>query len=144
VAGLPVADRTAAPADEAGWTALLVELYARRAAAFTTADPQALSGVYVPGSALLDRDTTALRELADTGRTLAGFAPQVRRVESVTPEGEARAVLRLVDELPGYRVEPGDAAAEARDVPARGEAEVRIVLEQTPTGWRISEARVEA
>jgi hypothetical protein len=140
---VPVAEPTAVPADEAGWTALLADLYARRATAFTTVDPQLLAEVYVPGSALLDRDTTALRELADAGQTLAGFAPQVRRVESVDREGEARAVLRLVDELPGYRVQPTDDGAESRHVPARGEAQVRIVLERTAAGWRIADARVE-
>jgi hypothetical protein len=140
---VPVAEPTTVPADEAGWTALLADLYARRATAFTTVDPQLLAEVYVPGSALLDRDTTALRELADAGQTLAGFAPQVRRVESVDREGEARAVLRLVDELPGYRVQPIDDGAESRRVPARGEAQVRIVLERTAAGWRIADARVE-
>jgi hypothetical protein len=61
----------------------------------------------------------------------------------VDREGEARAVLRLVDELPGYRVQPIDDGAESRRVPARGEAQVRIVLERTAAGWRIADARVE-
>jgi hypothetical protein len=143
---VPPADRTTVPAGEAGWTALLTELYARRATAFTTADPEALTGAYLPGSPLLDRDTAAVRTLLEAGRTLTGFSPQVRRLLSVTPAGAGRVVLLVVDELPGYRVVPVGApgAAPAQDVAGRGAAEVRIVLEQTTAGWRISDARVES
>jgi hypothetical protein len=141
--GASAADRTTAPADDAGWTAVLTELYERRAAAFSTADPAALSGVYLPGSALLERDTGQVRALAAAGQVLAGFAPQVRRLVSVDPDGEERAVLRLVDELPGHRVvAAADPAASGREVAGRGEAEVRIVLTQTAAGWRISDARI--
>jgi hypothetical protein len=130
------------PGDEAGWTAVLTELYARRVTAFTTGDPDALTGAYVPGSPLLDRDTAAVRELLEDGHTLDGFSPQVRRLLSVTPAGAARFVLRVVDELSGYRVVPADApgAVPTHEVPGRGQAEVRIVLEQTSAGWRISDA----
>jgi hypothetical protein len=140
--GVPAADRAMVPGDEAGWTAVLTELYARRVTAFTTGDPDALTGAYVPGSPLLDRDTAAVRELLEEGQTLDGFSPQVRRLLSVTPAGAARFVLRVVDELSGYRVVPADApgAVPAHEVPGRGQAEVRIVLEQTSAGWRISEA----
>jgi hypothetical protein len=139
---VPPADRTTVPADEAGWTALLTELYTRRATAFTTADPEALAGAYMPGSPLLDRDTAAVRTLLEAGRTLTGFSPQVRRLLSVTPAGAGRVVLLVVDELPGYQVVPADApgAVPAHEVPGRGQAEVRIVLEQTSAGWRISDA----
>jgi hypothetical protein len=145
-AAVPVPERTAAPADDAGWTALLSELYVRRAAAFTTADPAALDGVYLPGSALLDRDTGQLHALAEAGESLAGFTPQVRRLLAVTADGDGRFVLHLVDELPAYRVvpEPDGGASAVRDFPGRGEAEVRIVLQRTPAGWRISDAQVES
>jgi hypothetical protein len=144
-AGVSVADRATAPDDHAGWTALLSELYARRAAAFTTADPTVLPGVDLPGSALLERDTGQVSGLVAAGQTLEDFAPQVRRLLSVTPVGEDRVVLRLVDELPGYRVVPvaGPGAAPVQEVAGRGEAEVRIVVERTAAGWRISDAQVE-
>jgi hypothetical protein len=143
-AGVSVADRTTAPDDDAGWTALLTELYARRAAAFTAAEPAALPGAYLPGSALLERDAAQVSRLLAAGQTLEGFVPQVRRLLSVTPDGEDRVVLRLVDELPGYRVVPvaGAGAASAEEVAGRGEAEVRIVVERTAVGWRISDAQV--
>jgi hypothetical protein len=143
-AGVSVADRTTAPDDVAGWTALLTELYARRAAAFTAAEPAVLPGAYLPGSALLERDTAQVSRLVAAGQTVEGFAPQVRRLLSVTPDGEDRVVLRLIDELPGYRVVPvaGAGAASAQEVAGRGEAEVRIVVERTAVGWRISDAQV--
>ncbi|MCW2574545.1 MAG: Serine/threonine protein kinase [Modestobacter sp.] len=143
-AGVSVADRTTAPDDDPGWTALLTELYARRAAAFTAAEPAVLPGAYLPGSALLERDTAQVSRLVAAGQTLEGFEPQVRRLLSVTPDGEDRVVLRLIDELPGYRVVPvaGPGAASAQEVAGRGEAEVRIVVERTAVGWRISDAQV--
>jgi eukaryotic-like serine/threonine-protein kinase len=139
-AGSP-ADATTAPVDDAGWTAILTELYARRARAFTAGDSAALAGVHLAGSALLDRDVTALRALTGSGQTLTGFAPQVRRLESVTAGGSGRVVVRLVDELPRYRVESADGGGQ--DVAGRGAARVRLVLQQTAAGWRISDARVE-
>ncbi|WP_138734511.1 serine/threonine-protein kinase, partial [Modestobacter excelsi] len=143
-AGVPAADRPGPPADDAAWAAVLTELYARRATAFTTGDATVLGGVYVPGSALLDRDTTALLALRDQGQELRGFAPEVRRLVQVSAGADGRVEVRLVDELPGYRVEPtGDEGPVAADVPARGAAEVRLVLQQTAAGWRISDARVE-
>jgi hypothetical protein len=142
--GAPAVDRTVAPADDAGWTAVLAELYARRAAAFNTGDATVLAEVYLPGSALLDRDTAALQALHDSGRTLSDFTPQVRRLEQVTTDADGRVQLRLVDELPGYRVVPrGSDGSAAVEVPSRGAAEVRLVLQQTSAGWRISDARVE-
>ena len=141
-AELPPADRATTPADERGWAALLADLYTRRAAAFTSADPTALTGVYAPGSALLERDAAAVRALADSGHVLAGFAPQVRGLLSVTPQEEGRRVLlRLVDVLPGYRVVPsgGPAGAVASTVPGRAEAEVQVLVERTSAGWRISD-----
>src|SRR5438309_1004407 len=60
---VPVADRTTVPADDNGWTAVLAELYTRRAAAFATADPAPLGSVYPAGSALLDRDVGQLGAL---------------------------------------------------------------------------------
>ena len=67
----------------------------------------------------------------------------MHRLVSVELDGEHRAVLRLVDELPGHRVvAAADPAAPVREVAGRGEAEVRIVLTQTAAGWRISDARI--
>jgi hypothetical protein len=143
-ASVPVADPTAAPADDAGWTALLAELYARRATAFVTADPEALTDVHLPGSTLLDRDTRQVQTLAEAGQVLAGFSPQVLRLVSVSADGPGRVVLQVIDELPDYRVVPAGepSAASVQEVAGRGAAQARIVLEQTAGGWRISDAQL--
>jgi hypothetical protein len=142
---VPSADRSTAPADEAGWTDVVTELYGRRATAFTVPDPGVLTGAYVSGSALLERDAAAVRMLVDAGQALSGYAPRVQRLLEVTPDGADRVVLRLVDELPDYRVVPLETpdAAPAQQVPGRGAAEVRLVLQRTAGGWRISDARVQ-
>jgi hypothetical protein len=143
-ATVPVADRTTVPADDDGWTAVLAELYTRRAAAFAGADPAPLGSVYLAGSALLDRDAGQLGALKDAGEVLAGFSPQVRRVLSVIPDGADRFVVQLIDELPGYRVVPAGTvpATTGQQLPGRGEAQVRIALQRTPAGWRISDAEL--
>ncbi|OMQ14713.1 hypothetical protein A7K94_0214600 [Modestobacter sp. VKM Ac-2676] len=73
------------------------------------------------------------------GQVLAGFAPQVGEVRAVTVEEEGRAVLEVVDTLPGYRVAEAGGGP-VREVPPRGEARVRLVLELTAAGWRIADA----
>ncbi|PZA22499.1 hypothetical protein [Modestobacter versicolor] len=104
-----------------------------------------LNGVYPAGSPLLDRDTAAVTALRADGRVLAGFAPRVQEVVAVAPGADGRVELRVVDDLPGYRVVPAadPGAAAASEVAGRGAEQVRMVLEQTAAGWRISDARVE-
>jgi hypothetical protein len=140
---VPAADQVAVPADAAGWAVVLGELYQRRAAAFDAGDADALRGVYVDGE-LLQRDTAALLSLVEAGQTLEGFAPQVQQVVSAGPAVAGLVELRVVDELPAYRVVPvGQGAAPAEEVAGRGAAEVRLVLTPTGAGWRISDARVQ-
>ncbi|WP_237493927.1 serine/threonine-protein kinase [Modestobacter sp. L9-4] len=139
------ADRTDAPVDAAGWAGVVGELYQRRAAAFTAAaDPGALTGVYAPGSPLLDRDTEQLTALRTAGRVVEGFTPQLREVVSATEESPGRVRVLLVDALPTYRtgvLTPGTRALpeDAEQVPGRGDARVTLVLARTPGGWRIAE-----
>ncbi|WP_369137580.1 serine/threonine-protein kinase [Modestobacter versicolor] len=140
----PLADAPAPPPDDAGWAALLTELYDRRAAAFAAADPAALTGVHAPGSPLLDRDAAALAALRDGGRVLTGFAPRVQEAHAVAPVAGDRVELRAVDELPGYAVVDRDdpVAGPVEEVPGRGTATVRLELVRTGVGWRISDAEV--
>src|SRR4051794_7990812 len=137
----PPADE-ATPVDPAGWSAVVGELYARRAAAFRDADPAVLTDVYAAGSALLARDREEVEALAAAGRQLADFAPVVLRTESVAQQSPDRVELLMDDELPGYRVVSA-ASPEAAPVavePGRGTAQVRMVLVRAAGGWRISEA----
>src|SRR5205085_2393295 len=50
-------DLLASPDDPAGWVPVVEELYRRRAAAFTTASTQPLTGAYTDGSDRLAADT---------------------------------------------------------------------------------------
>ncbi|MGY1855936.1 protein kinase domain-containing protein [Modestobacter sp. SYSU DS0290] len=126
------------PTGPGEWQALLTGLYEQRAAGFAAADPAAVAGVHVAGSPLFRRDLAQLEALAAAGQVFTGFTPEVRSVESVTVE-EERAVLEVVDTLPGYGVAEAGGAP-VREVPPRGEARVRLVLELTGAGWRIADA----
>ena len=131
--GRPVAD------DLAGWTALVDELYASRASAFAAADRSALEAVYTADSQLLDRDAEQVAALASAGRTVAGFAPDVRRVTSVTGD-DGQVVVELVDEVPAYRVVTAGGGPPVQEVAGRGAAPVRMTLQWTSEGWRIADA----
>jgi hypothetical protein len=138
------ADRSAEPADDTDWAAVLTELYVRRSAAFTDADPAVLAEVHVTGSALLAHDTDQVQQLVTAGQRLDGFAPRLVRVVEVTAQGPTRYDVRLVDALPAYRVVRSSApdAPVVTEVGARGEAAVQMVLERTAAGWRIADARL--
>lgn len=135
------ADRQDPAGSPAEWADVVAELYARRAAAFAAASPDALAAVHAAGSALLAADEAYVRELAGAGEALRGFAPSVVRVDAVTVE-VGRAELVLVDRWGAYDVvsaaDPDGPAL--RTEPGRGEATVRLVLAQTPDGWRIQDA----
>ena len=140
-----LADRPAAPADAAGWAALVGELYTRRSAAFATPDPDELAGVYVAGASLRERDAAQLASMAAAGQVLQDFTPHVVEVLEVTLRDPARVELLLVDTVPEYRVATtGSAGADmdgpATVLPARGEARVRMLLQLTDGGWRIADA----
>ncbi|MCZ2837255.1 serine/threonine-protein kinase [Modestobacter sp. VKM Ac-2985] len=136
------ADRSAAPIEDGEWAAVLTELYDRRSTAFSEADPTVLAEVHASGSALLARDTDQVVQLVGAGQRLDGFAPRLVRLVEVTAQGPTRVEVRLVDALPAYRVVRAGAAEPVvvAEVPARGEAPVRLVLERTADGWRIADA----
>jgi hypothetical protein len=144
-APLSPADRGEEPVDDAGWAALVADLYGRRAAAFGSADPAALAGVYAPDSPLLTRDTDQLEALATAGREVEGFDPQVRELVERTVESPGRVRVVVVDALSAYRLVPAPAADPSGDVqlvPGRGDARVELVLVGTGEGWRIAEAHL--
>ncbi|MCZ2824738.1 MULTISPECIES: serine/threonine-protein kinase [unclassified Modestobacter] len=136
------ADRSAAPVGDAEWAAVLSDLYVRRSTAFVEADPTVLAEVHASGSALLARDTEQVQQLVGAGQRLDGFAPRLVRLVEVTAQGPTRVEVQLVDALPAYRVVRAGAAEPSvvAEVPARGEAPVRLVLERAADGWRIADA----
>ncbi len=133
------ADSTAVPTDVEGWAAVLGELYARRAAAFTSADPAGLADVFAPGSALTATDQDRLTALQAAGQQLEGFAPRVVAVTAATAEDDAVRV-ELTEQIPGYAVVDG---ADGRTAVPGGPARpVVMTVVRTPQGWRIDTAQL--
>jgi eukaryotic-like serine/threonine-protein kinase len=124
-----------------GWRGVVAELYDRRAAAFGSASPEQLAGVYTEGSPLLTADRDHARGLAEAGERLRGFAPTVVAV-TATDDGGDRVAMDLVDRWADYEVVPADApeGPAIRTVPGRAERNVRMVLVRTAEGWRIDTA----
>ncbi|HEX2075348.1 MAG TPA: protein kinase [Geodermatophilus sp.] len=143
----PAPTGTAQPAPtggpDIGWTEILAELYAHRAAAFATGSAAPLGEVHTADSPLLAADRQHVAALAAAGEVLRGFAPTPVRVSA--PGGSAtgdRVELLVVDRWADYEVvaaaDPEGPAL--RRVAGRGEAEVRMVLVRTAEGWRIATA----
>jgi len=142
----PAAPGTTAPEaapPEDDWRERLTRLYQRRAEALATGAAPLLDDVYVPGSTLLAADRDSVAALTAAGEALRGFTPEVVSATLIggTP-GAGPVTLRVVDRWPDYEVvaaaDPGGPAS--RTVGGRGEAEVRMTIEATAEGWRISSA----
>jgi hypothetical protein len=125
-----------APAGGArSWSQLLAVLDAARARAFATADPARLAAVYAPGAPALRRDRSALARLAGAGLRARGLRLVPVRVERIS-RGPARVRLRVVDELPGYRlVDASGAVVEVR--PGRGRTSWTVTLERAEQRWLV-------
>jgi hypothetical protein len=134
----PAVEERDAPTTAREWQAVVAELYARRAAAFETADDRPLAGVYTPDSALLLADRQRVAEFAAAGEVLQGFEPTVVRVDEVTLAAE-RVELVLVDTWSAYVVSARDGSV-LRTEPARADSTVTMVLLRTADGWRIDTA----
>ncbi|MCO7222007.1 serine/threonine protein kinase, partial [Klenkia sp. PcliD-1-E] len=133
---LSAAGAPATPSDDAGWVQVLAQLYARRAAALTAADPAALAGAFAPGSPLLEADAAWSTALSAAGQQLEGFAPDVLSVSDAVPvPGGVR--LRVVDRVPGYVLV---SATGAQQMAGRGDRAVSLTLVPGESGWRISAA----
>ncbi|WP_346622939.1 serine/threonine-protein kinase [Blastococcus montanus] len=129
------------PTGPGEWTALVSDLYGRRAEAFGAPSVARLADVYTPGSTLGAADAEHVRALAAAGEVLRGFEPAVVELTVVTASA-GRAELLLTDRWPDYRVVPRDRpdGAALRTVAGRPDAQVRMVLARTPAGWRIEHA----
>ncbi len=139
----PTSSPAPAPADAVDWTAVLTELYARRARAFTTGDVALLGEVYTADSPLLAADRAYLQALTAAGEVLRGFAPSVSAVTvTAGTSGDGPVQVRLVDSRPECAVVSATApdGPPLRTEPGRGEAAVEMVLVPGPGGWRIGSA----
>ena len=116
------------------WRAVVEGLDALRAEAFATGDADLLEGVYLPGSAALADDRTALGRLIAQGATAQGLRHQMRAV-AVEAVRSDRVELLLTESLPPYRV----VGEQVQLVPAGGLSRHRMVLIKVAQGWRIEQ-----
>ena len=99
------------------WLAVVSTLDRSRDGAFADADANELDAIYVPGSAALATDRTALGRLVGAGQRVRGlqFVLQSVRVVAQSPD---EVTLAIADTLASYDVV--DAAGVATHVPGRG------------------------
>jgi hypothetical protein len=140
---LPRAMAPAAPSVQAAveWSAVLDDLDAARAQAFSTGELTALSAVYAQGSTGLMSDTALLQGLVDQRQTAHGLRHEVRSVDVLEETGDA-ARLRVVDVLNAYEVRDA-AGVVVNRAPARGEQTFLVWLSRSVDGWRLVEVRPE-
>lgn len=135
----PVASPSPVPPTD--WLAVVGELYARRAQAFTRADPAVLGAVYTADSPLRAADEAAVRALADAGHRLTGYAPRIEGPATVAATGD-RVWIEARDGWDGYAVVSADDPDGPALRRALGRATAPVVLElvRVADGWRIAAA----
>jgi hypothetical protein len=131
-----------APTSAVNWPAVVGQLDANRAMAFSRADPALLGAVYATGSAPLAADARAINGLRAEGAVAEGVRHDLRRVQVIAASATT-ADLEVIDRMGTYRV-LGDAGRVLRQVPAGSDGRVRIVLVAFGGHWLISAvSRVE-
>lgn len=127
-AGPETAARLAAQTVVEGWDA-------RRAAAYAAGDVAALGLLYPAGSALGEEDVGVLAAYVERGLTVHGlrFAVLDLTVEVAEPD---RVVVVVTDRMERAEVRRGDGTPVAL-LPARGEAQRRLVLERRDGAWSL-------
>lgn len=111
----------------------------RRAAAWASADPSAVTRLYLPGSQTEVRDRLDLGRWADRGLRVIGLRQQIRSLHVV-----ARTLDLLVVVVTDRTVGGVATGASRRTaVPASGWARHRITLRRSDDGWRVGEVRVQ-
>ncbi|MDQ1103816.1 hypothetical protein QE405_001100 [Nocardioides zeae] len=108
---------------------------ARRAAAYAAGDVAALGRLYPAGSALGEEDVGVLAAYVARGLTVHGlrFAVLDLTVEVAEPD---RVVVVVTDRMTRAEVRRGDGTPVAL-LPARGEAQRRLVLERRDGAWSL-------
>lgn len=107
----------------------------RRASAYAAGDIAAVRRLYPTGSALGEEDAGVLAAYAERGLTVHGLRFEV--VDLVVEVNEPdRVVVVVTDRMARAEVRRGDGTPVAR-LPARDEAERRLVLERQGDGWAL-------
>ena len=139
--GLSGRGPTAGTAEQiVNWALVLADLDARRAEAFSAADPAALTDVDTAGSTLLASDQAALARLVAAGVRASGFREQLRSVRAVAVSATAVA-LDVVDVRPSYQLVRASDGVVVGWWPPRGPAAWRVELVLAAGGWQVSAVR---
>lgn len=132
---------TAGPSGRMHALSVLREWDSRRSAAFAADDEQALSRLYVTGSALADQDLAVLRAYRERGLRVLHAQQQVLSVE-VHDAGPRRVTMSVVERLAAARVEVDARSTGAPTVrhrlPASGFTRRVLRFEHTRGSWRLS------
>ena len=132
----PTAGGGALPAPD--WRKILVALDELRSAAFADLDDNALTAVYVDGSAPLQADLAVLAQLAAAGLHAVGLHLDVRSLIPLEA-GSDHAALAVIDRLGPYELT--GASAGTRTVAGRADVRWRIDLSQEAGAWQIASVR---
>jgi hypothetical protein len=122
------------PADP-DWSAVVRALDRDRHAVLAGGEEADLAAVYARGSPAGQRDLASLRRFAAAGLRPRGLRLGVLSAQPVAFDRD-RAMLRVVDSLPGYDL-VNRAGAVVRRYPGRGPVAWRLTLVRTAAGWRI-------
>ena len=124
----------ASPADP-DWSTVVRALDRNRHAVLAAGNEADLAAVYAPGSPAGQRDVESLRQfVADRARP-RGLRLGVHSVQPVAFDRD-RAMLRVVDFLPGYDL-VNPAGQVVRRYQGRGPVAWHLTLVRTAAGWRI-------
>jgi len=134
----PPPPRAPSPPAATDWCAVVGDLAAARARAFTTGDASALSAADAPGSSAAAVDAARLRRYADAGLRVRGASTAVLGVQVVS-SGPAVAELTATERLSAYDLV--DRAGRVVDHRAMAPAATyRLTLVRTGAGWRTASA----
>lgn len=127
----------AAHARDVAALGLLRDWDRRRAQAWAAQDPEALRGLYLPGSRAARRDVAMLRQWQRRGVRVSDMTRQVRGLEVESWQG-AHLRVRVVDRLFTVRAEHDGAA---RDLPRGRERGTVVELVRSGEGWQVAAIR---
>lgn len=106
---------------------------ARRASAYAAGDVGAVRRLYPVGSPLGDEDADVLAAYVERDLTVHGLRFEVRDL-AVEADEPTRVVVVVTDRMARAEVRRGDGTPVAR-LPARAEADRRLVLERQGDAW---------
>ncbi len=118
------------------WFALLTEVDAARAAAYSTADVEPLRSAFASGEPAANREEGIVAALADQGVVAQGWRTDILAVSPVEQD-DAGAVLRVRDRRGAYRLVDGQGTGTS--VAAGDPSTWLVTLRQEGSRWMVVE-----